>query len=284
MRYRPCYTPAILFAVCFAFATATPVHAQLPGLQPMADETAQALAASGQKSVVVLDFYGPEKEFTQLGRAFAAEFDADLRQSAAQIAKPIQVQDPQAMRGWLDSHCWPSDSFKSTDLAIWVAGQLNVDTVAVGNISALGNDAVVEIDLFLVADRKLMHTAKLSFDLSGALRAPAGAAVPVTSAQFPGVPIAGRNGYTMPRCVECPRVPMNPDALKNHVEGAVVLLAVIDMYGLARDLAVKEALPDGLTEAALKAVRSWQFQPALGPDGKPAEVQLTLRLQFHRPH
>lgn len=284
MRSRPSHTLAIRFAICLAFTTAMPARAQRPDLQPIADQTAHALADSGQKSVVVLDFYGPEKQFTQLGRSFAAEFDGDLRKSGAQISVPINVNDSQTMRGWLDSHQWPSDSFKSTDLAIWVAGQLNVATVAVGNISAFGNDAVLEIDLFLVLDRKLMHTAKLSFDLSGELHKLANSPIPSSSVQFPGVPIAGKNGYTIPKCIKCPRVPMNPSATEHHVEGAVLLLAVIDSYRLARDLAVKEALPDGLTDAALKAVRSWEFQPACGPDGKPAEVQITLRLQFHRPH
>lgn len=61
--------------------------------------------------------------------------------------------------------------------------------------------------------------------------------------------------------------------------GTVILETIIDTHGNIRDLRVLKEQPYGLTEAAVKAVRSWTFQPA-ALDGKPVTVWYVLTVNF----
>jgi TonB family protein len=55
----------------------------------------------------------------------------------------------------------------------------------------------------------------------------------------------------------------------------------VGVNGQADDIVVKKSLPDGLTETAIAAMKSWKFSPALGPDGKPAAVRQVIEVTFH---
>jgi len=69
------------------------------------------------------------------------------------------------------------------------------------------------------------------------------------------------------------------EARKNRATGVVVLEAVIDESGRVESVKALEDLPFGLTEAALDAVRQWEFEPAtLG--GKPVKVFFNLTVKF----
>jgi TonB family protein len=61
--------------------------------------------------------------------------------------------------------------------------------------------------------------------------------------------------------------------------GTVILETIIDRQGNVRDLRVLKEQPYGLTEAAVKAVKSWTFQPA-ALDGKPVTVWYVLTVNF----
>ncbi len=62
-------------------------------------------------------------------------------------------------------------------------------------------------------------------------------------------------------------------------QGRVVLRTVIDEQGLVKDVEVIEGQPFGLSEAAMAAVRTWRFQPALY-DGEPVAVIYLLTINF----
>ena len=50
--------------------------------------------------------------------------------------------------------------------------------------------------------------------------------------------------------------------------------------GRATNIRVEKGLGMGLDERAVEAVKQWRFKPALGPDGKPVAVALTIELTF----
>ncbi len=62
-------------------------------------------------------------------------------------------------------------------------------------------------------------------------------------------------------------------------QGRVVLRTVIDEGGLVKDVEVIEGQPYGLSEAAMAAVRTWRFHPALY-EGKPVAVLYLLTINF----
>ena len=67
-------------------------------------------------------------------------------------------------------------------------------------------------------------------------------------------------------------------AQANHVEGTVILDAVIGENGRVRDVRVLRSLPL-LDRAALDAVRQWQFTPTL-LNGEPVPVVMTVTVTF----
>ena len=86
---------------------------------------------------------------------------------------------------------------------------------------------------------------------------------------------AGRNLYKVP-----PEYPKK--ARKAHVEGVVRLHAIIGKDGAIRDLSVVsgDAL---LTDAAMKAVRQWRYEPTL-LNGEPVEVDTIIDVIFSLNH
>jgi periplasmic protein TonB len=68
------------------------------------------------------------------------------------------------------------------------------------------------------------------------------------------------------------------EARRAHIEGRVLLHAVISKEGQVADLQVISG-PSELTAAAIEAVRQWRFKPYL-LKGEPAEVDTQLIVDF----
>ncbi len=74
--------------------------------------------------------------------------------------------------------------------------------------------------------------------------------------------------------------PVYPEAARAAgVAGVVVLECVIGADGAVRMVDVLRGLPEGLTEAAVDAVRLWTFTPAT-VDGEPVAVRFVLTVRF----
>ncbi len=74
--------------------------------------------------------------------------------------------------------------------------------------------------------------------------------------------------------------PVYPDiARRAGVEGTVVLSATIGVDGRVTDVQVVRGLGFGLSEAAVAAVRRWQYRPAQGPEG-PIVSRKEVRIEF----
>jgi len=90
--------------------------------------------------------------------------------------------------------------------------------------------------------------------------------VPVNAEVFAGRRIGGDD------------VPYPMEAKSQHIEGLVLLSAVIDKQGSIADLKVI-AGPKALRNAAVDAVKTWKYKPYL-LDGKPTEVETQINVIF----
>jgi protein TonB len=73
--------------------------------------------------------------------------------------------------------------------------------------------------------------------------------------------------------------PVYPDlAVRAHVEGVVILEAIVDRDGHIEDVRVLRSMPL-LNAAALAAVRQWRYSPLL-LNGKPERFVLTVTVSF----
>jgi len=77
-----------------------------------------------------------------------------------------------------------------------------------------------------------------------------------------------------------PRYP--PSALHKHIQGAVVLDAVISKDGRIDNLRVVQGDPV-LVAAATDAVKQWKYKPYI-LDGQPVEVETIITVNFTLPH
>ena len=91
--------------------------------------------------------------------------------------------------------------------------------------------------------------------------------VKVANAVMAGSKIGGKN----------PTYPAH--ARKAHVEGTVVLHAVISKTGDIKSLQITSG-PEALRESAMEAVRTWRYRPFL-LNGEPTEVETTIQVNYN---
>lgn len=68
-------------------------------------------------------------------------------------------------------------------------------------------------------------------------------------------------------------------ARKAKFQGTVVLFAIVDTDGIAKDIKVVHPLGLGLDEKAIEAIRQWRFRPGM-KNGKSVAVFVTIEVNF----
>jgi protein TonB len=69
-----------------------------------------------------------------------------------------------------------------------------------------------------------------------------------------------------------------PIAMSAHIQGVVILEAVVDRQGRVEDVRVLRSIPL-LDKAAIEAVQQWRYSPLL-LNGKPERFVLTVTVSF----
>lgn len=91
---------------------------------------------------------------------------------------------------------------------------------------------------------------------------------------------AGVNGVGTPVCLYCPQPQYSDEARKAKYQGVVTLLVTVTTDGRAANISVVKGPGLGLEEKAIEAVKTWKFKPALGPNGKIANVIVPIEVTF----
>ncbi len=95
-----------------------------------------------------------------------------------------------------------------------------------------------------------------------------------------GIFNAGTGGVGNPECMYCPRPDYSDEARKAKYQGDVLLSVVVLPNGKASDIEVIKSPGMGLDQKAIDAVKTWQFKPANGPDGKPVKARVSVIVTF----
>jgi protein TonB len=90
----------------------------------------------------------------------------------------------------------------------------------------------------------------------------------------------GSGGVGYPSCAYCPNPQYSEEARKAKYQGTVVLHVVITPDGRATNIEAVKGPGLGLEEKAIEAVRTWRFNPAVGPNGKAVPVALNIEVTF----
>jgi TonB family protein len=87
-------------------------------------------------------------------------------------------------------------------------------------------------------------------------------------------------GVTAPRLIRHVRPGYTGEALRNKIQGSVVLEAIVTRDGCTSQIRVVRSLdPGGLDEEAIAAAAQWRFEPGR-LDGAPVDVLVTIVLDF----
>lgn len=100
-----------------------------------------------------------------------------------------------------------------------------------------------------------------------------------TDPNAPRVPSPDLNGPAPIRKVD-PRYP--PTLINEHVEGEVVLYAVIRRDGSVDSIQLVRGLDDELDKNAMNALSQWKFRPATR-QGEPVELEAIIHIPFRAP-
>jgi len=271
--------PSRLLGVVFLIVTAiSAARAQLPAMDPLADRMAEAIVKSKRKSVIVLDFSGPGEKYTALGQTLANAFSTALSKSSDKFSVGARGQIGET----LTKNDVPQSSFKDINIAVWVAGELNMQAVITGKISLSGNVLGISVECYRIDSGTGVVSLKTTSTISAQMRNLMNKIVEYPDPEIDSsVPVAGRNGYSDPKCAQCADATYDQRAIDHRFEGTVLLSVIVGADGRATNIVVIKALPYGLTAKAIQTVESWKFKPALGPDGTLATVRQGVEITFH---
>ena len=89
------------------------------------------------------------------------------------------------------------------------------------------------------------------------------------------------DGVSLPEVVTQVGPQYTSEAMRQMIEGDVVLDVVVKADGKVGDVSVKQSLDPiyGLDENAVTAMKQWEFKPGT-KDGKPVHVRVEVRMKF----
>jgi TonB family protein len=89
------------------------------------------------------------------------------------------------------------------------------------------------------------------------------------------------DGVSLPQVVKQVGPQYTSEAMRQMIEGEVVLDVVVKPDGAVGDVKVKQSLDSvyGLDEEAVKAMKQWQFKPGM-KDGKAVAVRVEVKMRF----
>ncbi|HJZ75763.1 MAG TPA: energy transducer TonB [Vicinamibacterales bacterium] len=101
------------------------------------------------------------------------------------------------------------------------------------------------------------------------------------SAQDSTVYDAKTDGVTLPQPTRQVKAQYTAEAMRQMIEGDVLLAVVVTSDGAVGDVTVKESLDAvyGLDQEAVTAMKQWQFKPGT-KDGKPVNVRVEVKMRF----
>lgn len=239
-----------------------------------AAQMASAISESKQKSLIVFDFSGPEGKVTLLGQNLADDFSAELEKSA----KSFRVEKRSLISDEIRQYRYTPEFVVNPVATLTIAASLQVETFVTGRLSVEGDKLSVSISAYRVHDAKGIKGFRVTWPLTEETRDLikkdlTEAAPPSDGANLPA---AGKNRYSVPRCIQCPLPPMA------GTQAVVLLELVVRKDGTVGGIRVLRGVRPDVNEKLIDAVEQWKLYPAKGPDGKPAAVRQEIQINLSR--
>ena len=253
----------------------------------------QASAGSAHTAVLVTVFTEANDPDSQLAVVLAQNFSQALRNHASNFA----VLDRSDIADAIKNHKLPIGALSNRSIVACYAPELSAMLIVKGRIEYTSENIVLDLDLEPPAEGNGIWGKRIITPLTPAMEKLKSEPAVGTEAVFEEdrtvwvrderwkttIPsaVAGAGGYSFPACIHCGQAKYTDAAVRAKAEGTAKLSVLIGADGKAQRIWVKRALPCGLDQRAIEAIKDWEFRPAKGPDGKPAAVVQTVEVTFH---
>lgn len=87
------------------------------------------------------------------------------------------------------------------------------------------------------------------------------------------------SGVTLPKVVKEVRAQYPPGSMDSQVQGTVLMKCVVKRDGKPGDITVTKSLEPTLDEAAVAALKQWEFEPGK-KDGAAVAVRVAIEMTF----
>lgn len=195
-------------------------------------------------------------------------------------------------KAFKDQRLQPADKYKyilsgieATDRALALkpdyADALTYKNLLLRLRANLETDPVLKQQLIAEADTLRNRAIELNKQRTGINSAAAGVALPPPPPPPPpamGAPVRVGGNVRTPTKTKDVRPVYPDDALAARIEGVVIIEATVDAGGRVADAKVLRSIPQ-LDEAAVAAVRQWEFTPTM-LNGVPVPVIMTVTVNF----
>jgi hypothetical protein len=234
----------------------------IPHIVEVADFTSPNGAPSKQGEYVLLSFV-PALQFHGKGSLLVKDHSEFVKLLAGEKIKPPELSSQVVLKR--------------------LAGLTGVDLLVVGTIARTSTDYTFHISAIHVPDGGVLDTESgplSDVDFLDSLGKP-----------FPpqlDQPIyqVGVNGVSFPVCKYMPDPQYNDFARRLHIQGKVVIEAVLSPEGRVVATHPLKLLGFGLDEESAKTLKQWRCEPARRPDGTPVYartfVEMTFQLGFSK--
>jgi TonB family protein len=234
------------------------------------------------ENLLVMDFLGPGRLNSMLGRKLAYDLFTDLTADSS-----VSLVDRKHYVDFISREALLIPDAIQPDPAEWISEQLSAKSFIVGRFDKTEHDLKLYVKIYKSSKPENIHNFTATLPATDAEVSLMSRVLSATGDEEPGavqkrssLPFAGKNGYGIPGCVKCRQPEFTPEALKHKAGGTVELVLEINADGQAENIRVVRGLFFGLNNASVEGVKNWIFRPATGPDGKPTAIQQTVEISY----
>lgn len=266
---------ALLVGVVQANAQGTPPPAD-PAISRLAGRIAEILRKAHAKKVVVAELKGPDAQVHPVGKYLADRLSESLQKEFP----GLQVIDRSQEKADSNNEGDAGDRGAALEKTKAWARNLGANFVVTGSFAKVSQGIGVSLSAMSCSDSSRWYGVTNGLvpitDEIVAL-----SPNPVPSPRN-GISRAGVGGTTAPVCVRCPAPDYSSKARRADYQGVVTFDVLVNADGQAGQITVVKGpgLGLGLEESAIETVKKWKFKPAVGPEGNPVPVLVSIEITF----
>jgi hypothetical protein len=275
----------VRFEVHFDFSqmypTSKPPPSSVNGIEVMALQLADKFKDSDKKGVLVVDLSTPEYTWLPFGAWLADQFSAALAKTSHEFGMVDRLQ----LKAALDAQHFSLKDESQFKNAVALGKSLGANTLVVGSFGAAENGIGVTLAGYRLSEVGVPQSNSLiigmvfgKIDLTPEIASQLNVSLDSLRPKD-GIARAGIGGVSVPSCVKCRPPDMHvPDidlqGLLREKRGGwtIALRFVVTEDGYATQITVTQPVGYGVDEQFVKAVKDWQFKPAVDADKRPVSA------------